>query len=693
VVAVISPAPVTRWQPGSLPAYLSNGLIGLRVGHLPLCYGVAMLSGFEGLDPETRVEASARVPYPLAGNVQIGEASLNDPGRATLCEQRYDFSCGELTTRMGLDAGEVRAELEVLTLCSRTMPTLAMQETTLTVDRDCRVTMSACIDAHDVPGDWAHDQPEVLDARPEWANGPFAWRSMGALNVCGIATASELLGAARVERRTDAQAPRRQAIHYTFDARAGQRYRLRQLTSIVPEALHSQPQMQAARLVDGGRLRGFEELRRDNRTAWEWLWRGRLLLPGASTRWQALADAAYFYLQTSVHDASTFETSVFGLSYWPNYHYYRGHVMWDAETFAIPPLLLTHPDAADGMLRYRAGRLVAARHNAQLAGYRGAQFPWESSLRRGHEATPAPSLGPVAEHHISADVAIAFARYVHATGDLDFAKQVAWPVLGAIADWIESRVERTERGYEIRRVVGVAETEHLVDNSAFTNMGAIVALRETVAMAGQLRLPFRECWSEIADGLVVPTDPETGVILNHDGYRPDEPQGSTPDAAAGLFPLCYPTDPQTERSTLDFYLRDAGRYAGQPMLSAMLGAYAARLGDRARSLALFEWGYGDFVVEPFTITAEYSPTYFPDHVVAGPFTANLGGFLLSCLYGLTGMRLHAGEPSQWCERPVVLPDGWDALCVERVWARGRPMRLEAAHGDERARLTVLDGKP
>jgi hypothetical protein len=206
-----------------------------------------------------------------------------------------------------------------------------------------------------------------------------------------------------------------------------------------------------------------------------------------------------------------------------------------------------------------------------------------------------------------------------------------------------------------------------------------------------LRLPFRECWSEIADELVVPTDPETGVILNHDGYRPDEPQGSTPDAAAGLFPLGYPTDPQTERSTLDFYLRHADRYAGQPMLSAMLGAYAARLGDRARSLALFEWGYGDFVVEPFTITAEYSPTYFPDHVVAGPFTANLGGFLMSCLYGLTGLRLHSGEPAEWCERPVVLPEGWDAVCVERIWARGRPMRLEGSHGDERARLTVQDG--
>ena len=32
------------------------------------------------------------------------------------------------------------------------------------------------------------------------------------------------------------------------------------------------------------------------------------------------------------------------------------------------------------------------------------------------------------------------------------------------------------------------------------------------------------------------------------------------------------------------------------------------------------------------------------------------------------------------------PAGWDAICAERVWARGEPMRLEAAHGADRACL-------
>ncbi|MEN3305210.1 MAG: hypothetical protein V7603_1412 [Micromonosporaceae bacterium] len=670
----ISPPPVTAWQPDHLPAYLSNGMLGLRVGHLPPRYGVAMISGFEGLDPATGVEAFARAPYPIAGDVRIGGAALSDPHRAVLREQRYDFSCGELSTSLVLDGDDARAEIDIVTLCSRTQPTLALQETRVRVDRDCDLTIAAGLDARDVPGYWG----ETV--------GPFRWRSPGDLSSCGVAYDTEFRGTDRFDRSHGHRGIGPLTTCYSLRASAGHQYALRQFSSLVPQALHSQPHLQAARLVDAGRLRGFDALRVDNRGAWDELWQGRVVLAGASTRWQALADAAYFYLQTSVHGASPSATSVFGLAYWPDYHYYRGHLMWDVETFAIPPLLLTHPEAALGLLRYRGSRLPAARANATLTGYNGAQYPWESSLRHGHEATPIDGRAPATEHHISMDVANAFARYVHATGDLRFARAEAWPVLSAVAEWVESRAEASPRGYEIRRVTGIAETGTTVDNDAFTNMAAAVALREATALGQRLGVPVREEWTAIADQLVIPVDPDTRIIANHDGYRFDEYKGATPGAPAGLFPLGYPVDPRTERDTLRFYLGLADRYAGAPMLSALLGTYATRVGDRAAALELFERGYGDFVVEPYTITVEYSPRAYPNQPLAGPFTANLGGFLTSCLYGLTGLRLHPGDPPSWFERKITLPAGWDAVEVERVWARRRPCGLSAEHGQERARL-------
>jgi hypothetical protein len=193
----------------------------------------------------------------------------------------------------------------------------------------------------------------------------------------------------------------------------------------------------------------------------------------------------------------------------------------------------------------------------------------------------------------------------------------------------------------------------------------------------------------MADGLVLPVN-DDGVILDHDGFTRREEKAATPAALAGIFPLGYPIDERVEQATLRFYLDMADEYVGSPMLSALLGAWAARLPDRRRSGRLFEEGYAKFTSERFNNVHEYRDDKFPDQPVCGPFLANIGGFLLACLYGLTGIRLGRGSPASWCERPVSMPDLWDAVEVERVWARGNPMSLHAKHGAERAELAPHD---
>jgi hypothetical protein len=261
-------------------------------------------------------------------------------------------------------------------------------------------------------------------------------------------------------------------------------------------------------------------------------------------------------------------------------------------------------------------------------------------------------------------------------------------VLSEVAEWVMSRGAETSRGFEIHGVNGIAELETPVNNNAFVNMSASVALREAALLAESLGGVADPAWERIARSVFLPVDRD-GVIRNHDAYRPSENKGSTPEAPAGLFPLTYDCPPDVERATFDYYLRLADDYVGSPMLSALLGVYAARLGDRARSLELFERGYADFVVQPFSITTEYAPDVFPEQPVAGPFSANLGGFLTSCLYGLAGLRIADGEPETWCARTVTLPSGWDAIEVDRIWARGKKARLTARHGEERAALEVL----
>jgi trehalose/maltose hydrolase-like predicted phosphorylase len=112
--------------------------------------------------------------------------------------------------------------------------------------------------------------------------------------------------------------------------------------------------------------------------------------------------------------------------------------------------------------------LNATRNNAKLSGRRGIQFPWESRMALGEESSPRPGTGAWHEDHVTLDVALAFAQYAHATGDASFLREQAWPVLQGVAEWICSRVDPTERGYEITRGTGIAERKEPSDNDAFT---------------------------------------------------------------------------------------------------------------------------------------------------------------------------------------------------------------------------------
>ena len=93
----ISPAPVVDTGPDFLPAYLSNGVIGLRVRDIPLRAGVATVSGLEGEHPAARVACVPEAPHPLAADIKLDTSWLSSIWhRVHKFEPRYDFATGEL---------------------------------------------------------------------------------------------------------------------------------------------------------------------------------------------------------------------------------------------------------------------------------------------------------------------------------------------------------------------------------------------------------------------------------------------------------------------------------------------------------------------------------------------------------------------------------------------------------------------
>jgi protein-glucosylgalactosylhydroxylysine glucosidase len=674
----ISPLVEHGARDGALPAYVANGLIGLRVREMALSPGMTIVNGVVGHDPERRIEAGAPVPYPLQADVSINGVWLSDqPWCVSNLRQGYDFSTAELTSRWRARIGGVLADIEVVTFASRTAPAVVMQEVTVRPDAPCDIQLRARTSTADVRGRIVRRRTDTPGEADPVCDGSLLWSTEGDLSTCGIALWTETHPAAEGEvTRWDASGP----LQTTYDlGQVGKRgARLRQMAALVPSLIHGRPDEEAVRRLARAAQTGFETLRTRNHEAWRELWRGRIVVRGADPAHQALIDAAFFYLNSSVHAASPAATSIFGLAAWRDYSYYFGHVMWDIDAFCVPPLILSQPDAARALLDFRSRGLAAAASNARLSGRQGLQFPWEAAPLSGQEATPGGGSGAAHEDHGSLHVARAFSLFADATGDEDFLRAEAWPVLAGVADWIVSRLTLTKRGYELMRATGPAEVPCPPDNDAFTLMLADDVLSRAVDAAESLGRTPNSAWRAIREKLYLPVRSD-GAIAAHEGFRIDEPKGATPSPLAGLFPGGYQTDPETTRRTLDLYLAYWQDYVGAPMFPALYTAWAAMADDRALALRLFEAGYAAYDAGRFHQCLEYRSDHPDSETAAGPFFANLAGMLMGLVYGLTGLEAR-GAPETWPTRMAILPAGWDAITIERIWLGDRSARLHVEHG-------------
>jgi trehalose/maltose hydrolase-like predicted phosphorylase len=225
---------------------------------------------------------------------------------------------------------------------------------------------------------------------------------------------------------------------------------------------------------------------------------------------------------------------------------YRGHIFWDTEVFVLPLLTFTQPELARNLLTYRYHTLTGARRKAKELGFSGAMYAWESATT-GDEVTPrwvpSPDGGVIRiwcgdiEVHITTDVAYGVWNYWKTTGDDTWMRDYGAEIILDTAIFWESRVEwnQERQSYDIRDVIGPDENHDHVDNNAFTNIMVQWHLETALdvwnwllknypskhsKLCSQLKiLPERlQRWVEIASGLHVNQDPETGLIEQFEGF-------------------------------------------------------------------------------------------------------------------------------------------------------------------------------
>ncbi|MEU8579130.1 glycoside hydrolase family 65 protein [Streptomyces abikoensis] len=204
---------------------------------------------------------------------------------------------------------------------------------------------------------------------------------------------------------------------------------------------------------------------------------------------------------------------------------YDGHCFWDTETFVLPALTYTAPQAVEQALRWRYNTMPEAQERARQLGLAGSAFPWRTI--NGSECSGYWPAGTAA-FHINADIADAVVRYIRATCDDAFEREVGLPLLVETARLWRSLGHHDHHGdFHIDGVTGPDEYSAIADDNVYTNLMAQHNLRAAAAaaerhpdLAANLGVDDEEtaAWRDAATRMTLPYDDELRVHEQSAGF-------------------------------------------------------------------------------------------------------------------------------------------------------------------------------
>jgi alpha,alpha-trehalose phosphorylase len=278
---------------------------------------------------------------------------------------------------------------------------------------------------------------------------------------------------------------------------------------------------QVVAALEAARLTGWERLLADQRQYLDEFWgRADVELEGDAELQQAVRFALFHVLQAGAR-AEGRAIPAKGLTGTG----YDGHSFWDAETFVLPVLTHSVPDATANALRWRHSTLALARLRAKDLGLAGAAFPWRTI--NGEECSGYWPAGTAA-FHVNADIADAVIRYVNATDDAAFERDIGVDILVETARlWRSLGHHDVEGAFRIDGVTGPDEYGALADNNVYTNLMAQRNLRAAAVACERHHEAARKrdvtpeemaAWRAAADQMFIPYDSTLGVHEQAEGF-------------------------------------------------------------------------------------------------------------------------------------------------------------------------------
>jgi alpha,alpha-trehalose phosphorylase len=342
---------------------------------------------------------------------------------------------------------------------------------------------------------------------------------------------------------------------------------------------------------------------------------------------------------------------------------YDGHAFWDTETFVLPVLTYTTPQAAADALVWRHDTLELARERARQLGFAGSAFPWRTI--HGEECGGYWPAGTAA-CHVNADIADAVVRYQYAAGAeaVAFERDIGVELLVETARFWRSLGHHDAAGnFRIDGVTGPDEYSALADNNAFTNLmaqrnlrAAVDAIERHPERGTELDVDVEETasWRDAAQAMLVPYDSDLGIHPQAEGFSQHQAwdfESTEPDQYPLLLHFPY----------FDLYRKQVVKQADLVLALHVRGdafsdeekarnfAYYERLTVRDSSLSACtqaviaaEVGHLELAYDYLCETALIDLDDLQHNTRDGLHIASLAGTWIGAVAGLGGMRDHDG---------------------------------------------------
>jgi alpha,alpha-trehalose phosphorylase len=384
---------------------------------------------------------------------------------------------------------------------------------------------------------------------------------------------------------------------------------------------------------------------------------------------------------------------------------YDGHAFWDTETFVLPMLTVTAPEAAASALRWRHSTLPTAIRRAQQLGFQGAAFPWRTIT--GEECSGYWPAG-IAAFHVNADIADAAVRYVGLTGDEDFGQHQGMDLLTHTARLWRSLGHHDPPGrFHIDGVTGPDEYSAVADNNVYTNLMAqqnLIAAADAAEKypdrARELGISPEEsaAWRDAALAMVIPYDEALGVHSQAEEFTSHQvwdfehtPASDYPLMLSHPYVDLYRKQVVKQADlVLAMHLCDAAFTAEQKSRNfdyyEALTVRDSSLSACTQSVIAADVGQLDLAFDYLGEAALIDLLDLEHNTRDGLHIASLAGTWIALVSGFGGMRFQAGTVSF---RPR-LAEGMARLAFN-VQVQARRLQVEVTHAA--AQYLLADGEP